>query len=74
VCINKADLYPQATAAIQAFCRERSIEVVGYIPFDTIVTQAMIEGMPVTAFSDGSVADALRQIWMRVMTALESVG
>ena len=74
VCINKADLYPQATAAIQAFCRERSIEVVGYIPFDTIVTQAMIKGMPVTAFSDGSVADALRQIWMRVMTALESVG
>jgi MinD superfamily P-loop ATPase len=70
VCINKADLYAEATAAVEAFCRERGIEVVGHIPFDTAVTQAMVEGLPVTAYDDGPVTQTLRQVWKHVLAAL----
>ena len=72
VCINKADLHPESTAAIEAFCRAQGIEVVGRIPFDTTVTQAMVQGKPVTAFSDSPAAVALRQVWTRVLNAISN--
>jgi MinD superfamily P-loop ATPase len=74
VCVNKADLNPEATAAIEAFCRERGIEVVGLIPFDTTITQAMVEGLPVTAYKDGPATQALHQVWKRVLVALSNGG
>jgi MinD superfamily P-loop ATPase len=70
VCINKADLHSPATATIEAFCRERGIEIAGHIPFDIVVTQAMVQGMPVTACSDGPTAQALRQVWTQLLAAL----
>jgi MinD superfamily P-loop ATPase len=70
VCINKADLHEEATATIETFCRKRGIEVVGHIPFDTSVTRAMVQGMPVTAYGDGRTAGALRQMWTQVLIAL----
>ncbi len=71
VCINKADLYPEGTATIEAFCREWGVEVVGHIPFDTTVTQAMVQGVPVTAYGDGSVVRALSHMWEQLLAALE---
>jgi len=70
VCINKADLNPEGTAAIEAFCREQGIKVVGRIPFDTVVTEAMVQGLPVTAFEDTPVTQALRRIWTRILARL----
>jgi MinD superfamily P-loop ATPase len=66
VCINKYDVNPVRAQEIAAFCAERSIEVVGQIPFDTVVTEAMIQGLPVTDFGDGAVSQELRQVWVRV--------
>ncbi len=63
VCINKVDVNPERAAEIEAFCADRGIEVVGRIPFDTVVTEAMVQGRPVTAYTDGPVAEALRQVW-----------
>jgi MinD superfamily P-loop ATPase len=71
VCINKADLYPVGAGSIEAFCRELGIEVVGRIPFDTTVTQAMVEGIPVTAYGDGPVVQELRRVWTQVLAALD---
>jgi MinD superfamily P-loop ATPase len=71
VCINKSDLYPGGTAAIEAFCREQGIKVVGHIPFDPTVTQAMVQGIPVTAHGDGSAVQALRRVWEQLLAALE---
>lgn len=71
VCVNKADLYPAGTAEIEAFCQERGIPVVGRIPFDMAVTEAMVQGKPVTAFRPQSPASqALREIWDRVVENL----
>jgi len=66
VCINKYDVNPIRAREIAAFCADRGIEVVGQIPFDTVVTEAMVQGLPVTDFSDGAVSRELRQVWARV--------
>jgi MinD superfamily P-loop ATPase len=70
VCINKADLSREATATIEAYCQERDIQVVGHIPFDTTVTLAMVQGLPVTAYSNGPVPQALQKVWARVLAVL----
>jgi MinD superfamily P-loop ATPase len=67
VCINKADVYPAGAEQIQAYCREHSLEVVGRIPFDATVTEAMVHGEPVTAYRPDALASrALHDIWQRV--------
>jgi MinD superfamily P-loop ATPase len=66
VCINKVDVNPGRAAEVEAFCAGRGIEVVGRIPFDTVVTEAMVQGQPVTAYTDGPVSLALREVWERL--------
>jgi MinD superfamily P-loop ATPase len=64
VCVNKADIYPEGTAAIEAYCRENGIDFVGRIPYDVAVPQAMVQGQPVTSYKPDSAASlAIRQIW-----------
>jgi MinD superfamily P-loop ATPase len=72
VCINKADVYPDGAAHIEAYCREQAIELVGHIPFDEAVTQAMVHGEPVTAYDPNAPASqAIIEIWQRVAARLD---
>ena len=66
VAINKADLNPARADEIAAFCADRGVEVAGRIPYDTVVTEAMVQGRPVTEHADGPVTEALRTIWAHV--------
>jgi MinD superfamily P-loop ATPase len=70
VAINKADLNPTRSAEIAAFCAARSVEVVGRIPYDNVVTKAMVQGRPVTDYTDGPVTEALQGMWSRVRDLL----
>jgi len=71
VCINKADIFPQGAAKIEAFCQEEGIEMVGQIPFDLTVTEAMVQGQTVTAFApEAPASQAIREIWVKVMDLL----
>jgi MinD superfamily P-loop ATPase len=72
VAINKADLNLARSEEIAAFCAERGVELVGRIPYDTVVTEAMVSGLPVTAHTDGPVAEALRGVWSRIKDQLLS--
>ena len=71
VCINKTDVYPQGADQIESYCREAGIEVTGRIPFDRSVTDAMVRGEPVTAYSPSSPAAlALAAAWKIVAAYL----
>jgi len=71
VCINKDDLYPEGAGEIESFCREQEIEIVGRIPFDATVTDAMVQGEPVTSFrSDSAASRSIRDIWAKILVAL----
>jgi MinD superfamily P-loop ATPase len=66
VCINKYDLNEENSERIAAFCRQRGVVIVGNIPYDPVVTEAMVAGMPVVEFSEGVISNAIRDIWERI--------
>jgi MinD superfamily P-loop ATPase len=71
VCINKTDLNPSRALAIEAYCAAEGIDVVGRIPFDTVVTEAMVQGQPVSAYQpEGPVTRAMQSIWRRAHSRL----
>lgn len=75
VCINKADLYAEGVAEIEAFCAEQGITSIGHLPFDTVVTEAMVQGQPVTEFRPESpISCALRSAWRQLLLAVDSDG
>ena len=63
VCINKYDINEENSRRITEFCRQRGIEVVGNIPYDPVVTEAMVAGKPVIEFLEGRVSDAIKNVW-----------
>jgi MinD superfamily P-loop ATPase len=71
VSINKADIYPQGTAEIVEFCMDKDIQMVGQIPFDLTVTEALVQGHAVTAFApEAPASQAIQEIWANVMDIL----
>jgi MinD superfamily P-loop ATPase len=70
VAINKADLNLKRAEEITAFCAARGIEIAGRIPYDDAVTEAMVQGRPVTEHTDGPVTEALRSVWAQVRERL----
>jgi MinD superfamily P-loop ATPase len=70
VCINKYDINKGNAQIIENACRERKIEVVGKIPYDTCVTKAMIHKQSVVEYPCGTVSKEVSAIWHKVMAAL----
>ncbi len=71
VCVNKADLYPHGTSRIEAHCQAHNVEMIGHIPFDETVTEAMVCGEPVTAYRpDAAASQAIMHIWQHVTARL----
>jgi len=66
VCINKYDINEANSRRITEFCQERGVTIVRNIPYDPVVTEAMVAAMPVVEFSDGAVSDAIREIWASI--------
>jgi MinD superfamily P-loop ATPase len=73
VVINKADLNPRRANEIVAFCAKQGVEVAGRIPYDTVVIEATVHGVPVTAYADGAVVQALQKAWTHVVAALQKL-
>ena len=63
VIINKVDLNHENSWNIRNFCSQHSLPVVGEIPFDETVTDAIAAGKPLVEFSDGPAAKAVEQAW-----------
>lgn len=61
--VNKYDLNTAVTEKIEAFCRERDISVVGKIPFDKTVVEALVEGKTIVEYAACAAADEVKNIW-----------
>jgi MinD superfamily P-loop ATPase len=71
VCINKVGLYPAGAAEIEAFCEEKGLLVIGSLPFDERVTEAMLHGQPVTAYDPNSpISRALETAWQHLLAGM----
>ncbi len=74
VCVNKADLYPAGTATIISFCEKTGVPMIGQLPFDLSVTEAMVQGYTITAYLPDSPASlALREMWQTVVAYVGSL-
>lgn len=75
VVVNKADIYPQGAVEIEKICAEQGVELVGRIPFDPTVTEAMFNGEPVTAYRpEAPSSQALAAIWQNIASRLITSG
>jgi len=70
VMINKCDINPTRADEIVDFCRKLDVKVVGRVPYDDIVTEAMVHGQPVTVYGDGPVSQTLREVWVKIKQIL----
>jgi MinD superfamily P-loop ATPase len=71
VCINMHDINDENTKRIVGFCRENGIEVVGKIPFNKIVTEAMVNEKPIVEYaSESEVTKKIIEMWKRIVSAL----
>ena len=67
ICINKADLYPKGVRQIMEFAADKGIAVIGEIPFDELIPQAMLQGSSITkVFPDSHSSLAIRLIWEKI--------
>jgi MinD superfamily P-loop ATPase len=68
ICTNKADLFESGKDAIIHYCQDNGLPIVGEIPFDTIMTDAMIQGQPITVYApQSSVSKELQKTWQQIL-------
>jgi len=69
VVLNKADLCPEMTLAVERACRSRAVPLLGRVPFDRRVPGDLSRGL-VPALGDGPGALALREVCRAIVDHL----
>jgi MinD superfamily P-loop ATPase len=63
IIINKADLNPDQCRAIEALADREGAPCIGTIPFDPLVQEALMLGIPLVEFGDGPAARSILAVW-----------
>jgi MinD superfamily P-loop ATPase len=71
VCVNKYDINEDNTRKIEDYCLGQGLEVVAKIPFDNVVTEAIVKGVPVTEYAQGGVTREIESLWHCISQALK---
>ena len=66
VCINKYDINELNCGKIESYCLAHGIEVVAKLPFDNVVTEALIKGLPVVECSQNMIAQQIKVLWQTI--------
>ena len=64
--INKYDLNLQNSKQIESWCEKNSIPLIGKIPFDEEVTKSMVQGMPLTEYTNNSSSKEIKKVWQKL--------
>lgn len=70
VCINKASINDDNTRAIEQYCKDHALRLVGTLPYDLTITQAMIHEQSIIEFSDGPLTRDIRAMWQNITEVL----
>ena len=65
-CINKFDINPANSARIEDWCQEKSIPLLGKIPFDEEVIKSMVQLIPLIEYSNNSASKEVKKIWEKI--------
>ena len=70
VCINKYDLNKENARQIESQCLSQGVEIVGRVPFDNVVTESIVQGVPVVEYSNGNVTREIERMWHTLLAML----
>lgn len=72
VCINKYDINKENTRRIIDFCDSNGVRVVGKVPFDSMITRAMVFRKPIVEYQpESTVSKHIEEIWEKVLEYLD---
>ncbi len=72
VCVNMYDINKDNAEKIVRFCEESGVDVVGKIPFNPVVTEAMVNGKPILEYAPRSdVAQEIEKVWKKILPVLK---
>jgi len=66
VVVNKFDINPGYAGKIEEYCRVKSTPVLGRLPYDNTVTEAMVQKKTVIELNESPVAMGIREIWRKL--------
>ncbi len=72
VCINRFDLAPEQSKQIENYCLEQGLGMAGKIPFDRAFVEAMVQGIPVTEYTNGILKKEIGMVWEKFTRSLNS--
>lgn len=72
VIVNKADLNTSQAQRIAEIANAHNAPVLGHIPFDRAVNDALMAGKTVVEHDDGPAADAIRELWARLRDMMDA--
>lgn len=68
VVINKYDLNRDISRELETWCNDMQLPVIGKIPFDKVVVDAMVQCESITDFApDSVISNELKNIWNKIM-------
>jgi len=69
-CINKYDLNPEMSDTIQEYCKKTGVRLLGKVPYDPIVSKALVEKKIIVEYCNGNVSDEIEKIWLALAEML----
>ena len=72
VCINKYDLNEGNTRQIETYCLSQGVDMASKIPFDNVVTEALVHGVPVVEYANGKVSEEISTLWQKISRMIHS--
>lgn len=66
VVVNKYNLNTENTAKIEKMCKEKRINIAGYIPFSEKVPESIVQTVPYVEFSEDNISEAIKDIWENI--------
>ncbi|MFC1913312.1 ATP-binding protein [Chloroflexota bacterium] len=74
VCINKCDINEENSRQIEGYCLLKGVAVAARIPFDNVVTEAMVHGQTVVEYARNGVSHQIEALWDSVLKSLNELG
>jgi len=71
VCINKYDINLDNTEKIEKYCKNNNIDLVGKLPYNNIVTDAMIYKKTVVEYKNDTFSNKIIDMWHNIRRRLE---
>ncbi|MDP8208166.1 MAG: ATP-binding protein [Candidatus Electryonea clarkiae] len=72
ICINKWDINKEVTKNIEEWGERTGNKIIGKVRFDNIVTEAMVQGIPVVEYSKNGISGDIESLWSRLKKELNS--